>query len=48
VRAPTTLEDLENMDTAQLQALVAQGRQRRLQLVKEAEEKASEAESKAS
>jgi hypothetical protein len=38
VRAPSTLEDLDQMDTAQLQALVAEGRQRRLQLVKEAEQ----------
>ena len=40
VRDPSTLEDLEQMDTAALQALVAQGRQRRLQLVKEAEQQA--------
>jgi len=38
VRAPSTLEDLDQMVTAQLQALVAEGRQRRLQLVKEAEQ----------
>ena len=38
VRAPSTLEDLDQLDTAALQALVVQGRQRRLQLVKEAEE----------
>jgi hypothetical protein len=36
---PTTLSDLEQMDTAQLQALVAHGRQRRLALVKESQER---------
>jgi hypothetical protein len=40
VRMPSSLDDLEKMDTAALQALVAQGRQRRLQLVKEAEQQA--------
>jgi hypothetical protein len=40
MRAPSTLEDLEQMDTAALQALVAQGRQRRVQLIKEAEQQA--------
>jgi hypothetical protein len=42
VKAPSTLEDLEQMDTAQLLALVAEGRERRLQLVKEAEEQQPE------
>jgi hypothetical protein len=37
VRPPSTLEDLERMDTAQLERMVAEGRQRRLQLVKDAD-----------
>jgi hypothetical protein len=32
---PSTLEELEQMDTAQLAALVAEGRKRRLQAVPE-------------
>jgi hypothetical protein len=42
VNAPTTLDDLDKMDTAALQAMVAEGRKRRLQLVKEAEEQQAE------
>lgn len=39
VRAPSTLGDLEDMDTAQLEAMVAEGRARRLRLVEETEER---------
>jgi len=37
VRPPSTLEDLDRMDTAQLERMVAEGRQRRLQLVDDAQ-----------
>jgi hypothetical protein len=40
VKAPSSLDDLENMDTATLERMVAEGRQRRLRLVQEAEQRA--------
>jgi hypothetical protein len=44
-REPTSIDDLEQMDTAQLRALVARGRQRRLALVKANQERDPEADS---